>query len=314
MTRSNVIAAVFVSALIAALGTEAAEAQQTFLFGAYTGPGLNTEQFEAEIDHTISIVGHTQPFSGLPGKSVIEDIAAGRVPLISWGSNLSHGKSVLASDILAGKYDQQFDQQADVIAALKSPVIIEWQSEMTDNKRNAPFFAGIAQDQWGSTYVAVWQHIHDIFVAEGATNAQWIWSPGDNAYQTEWNGVIPCQAYFPGADYVDWMGLHSFNKSDTPEAYDKNQEFTAFYAQAPEWAPGKPLMHSQTGATRMTNAQNEWISTAESSLQSEFPLVRGFVYFNEDSSHPSKGRSMKYKLGGAGLTAFQAMVADPYFQ
>jgi len=314
MTRSNVIAAALACALSAGFGTEAALAQQAFLFGAFPGEGTNTEQFEAEINHTIAIVGHEQTFDLLPKKSILEDVAAGRIPLISWTSNTAPSKSVLASDILAGKYDAQLDNQADAIAALDGPVIIEWQPEMTDNPRNALFFAGISEDQWGQTYIAVWQYIHDIFVARGATNAQWIWSPGGGAYQTQWNGVIKCQAYFPGANYVDWMGLHSFNKSNTPEAYDANPQFTAFYTQAPAWAPGKPLMHAQTGATRQTDAQREWIATAETSLPSEFPLVRGFVYFNQDSSKGGQGRSMKYKLGGAGLTAFQTMAADPYFQ
>jgi beta-mannanase len=312
MNRVRVTAAVFAIALFT--GGGAAWAEQPFLFGAY--PDENTDMFETEIGHTIAIVEHVQQFSGTPSGEVAQDIAAGRIPMISWTSDTTPkgNDSVLASDILKGVYDQQLIAQADATAALGGTVLIEWQPEMTDSSRDAQFFSGFPTNQWGPTYVSVWVYIHNIFVAHGATNAKWVWSPGGNAYEKLKSGAIRCQPYFPGVAYVDWMGLHSFNKSDTPEAYDANPEFLAFYLEAPLWAPNLPLIHSQTGATNATTAQEEWIATAETTLPTKFPLVRGFVYWNANSSHPSPGRSMQYLLSGAGLTAFEAMAADPYFQ
>lgn len=146
------------------------------------------------------------------------------------------------------------------------------------------------------------------FCRPGRTNAQWVWSPGGKAYETSKNGTIACQSYFPGTAYVDWMGFHTYNKSGTPMAYDANPDFLAFYAEAPLWAPGLPLIHSQTGATNTTQAQAEWIETAQTSLKTEFPLVRGFGWFNVDEG------PINYMLSGQGLTAFSAMAADPYFQ
>ena len=310
MHRAGETVAGLAAALLTCVGAEAALADQPFLFGAYTGEKL--AQFETLIGHSISIDDHFQTFSELPKAGVAEDIADGLVPMISWSSNKAQGGgggSVLAQDILNGNYDSQLDDQADAIAALGGTVLIEWEPEMTDNPRNALFMAGVAPDEWGPTYVAVWIHIHDLFVARGATNVQWVWSPGGTAYESHWHVGIPCQAYFPGTAYVDWMGLHSYNKSPHAEAYDANSEFLAFYAQAPVWAPGKPLIHSQTGATHSTDAQSEWISTAQTDLKTEFPLVRGFVWFNADSAG-----SRKYSLSGQGLTDFSAMAADPYFQ
>jgi hypothetical protein len=310
MNRVRKIAPVVAFALLTCVKAPAAWADQPFLFGAYTGEKL--AQFETMIGHTISIDDHFQTFSELPKSGVAQDIEEGLVPLISWTSNKAHGGdggSVSAEDILNGVYDSQLDGQADAIAALGGTVLVEWEPEMTDNPRNPLFMAGVAPDQWGPTYVAVWIHIHDIFVGRGATNVQWVWSPGGTAFESHWHVGIPCQPYFPGPAYVDWMGLHSFNKSRKPEAYDANPEFLAFYALAPSWAPGKPLMHAQTGATHETDAQSEWISTAQADLKSEFPLVRGFVWFNADV-----GGSRAYALSGKGLAAFSAMADDPYFQ
>lgn len=97
-------------------------------------------------------------------------------------------------------------------------------------------------------------------------------------------------------------------ESNTPKAYDADLRLRAFYAVAQAWAPGKPLIHAQTAAFSTSNAQQEWIATAPSSLKSEFPLIRGFVWFNANVSNGD------YALSGAGLTAFEAMAADPYFQ
>lgn len=288
-----------------------AEAGQ-FLFGAYVFG--NVAQFEQTIGHKISVDAHSQVFGAMPKYDVLQDITNGRTPFIEWSSNNGHGGNVLASDILAGKYDQQFASQADAYVGLGATVLLEWQSEMTDNPRNAFFFSGIAQSDWGPTYVSVWQRMHAIFVARGATNVKWVWSPGDTAYVKRWNGLIPCQSYFPGPSYVDWMGMHDYNKFDTPVAYDSNKGFLAFYALAPQWAPGKPLIHSQTGATNATDAQREWIATAQTDLKSEFPLVQGFIWFNANGANPRPGMTKQYTLSGAGLTAFSTMAADSYFQ
>ncbi len=296
-------------ALAAVVPAGTAEAQQPFLLGAF--PGMKIEQFENEIGHTVAVDDNFQTFSELPKVGVYHDIQLGITPMISWGSNVSGNSktlSVLATDILNGVYDQQLVTQADAIAGLHATILLEWEPEMTDNQRNAQFFAGVPLDQQGPTYVAVWQHIHDLFVSQGATNAQWVWSPGGSAYIPNRHGVIRAQAYFPGASYIDWMGLHGYNKSTTPQAYDADPNVQAFYSAAAAWAPGKPLIHAQTAAISTTDAQREWIATAQTTLKSEFPLIRGFVWFNTPAG------KYHYALTGAGLSAFQAMAADSYFQ
>lgn len=307
-------------ALAAALSLSSptrADPPSHFLLGAYPGSGGDREQaveaFEQKIGHTISIVDHYQKFDAMPSRGVTDDIAAGRSPMISWTSNTVNGGNAHALDILAGKYDAQINLQAREIALLGGTVLLRWQPEMTDNKRNEEFFAGVSLNQQGPTYVSVWQHIHRLFTRKDATNVQWVWAPGGNAYILR-HGVFPCATYFPGKNFVDWMGMDTYNKSDTPEAYDANPDFLAFYALAPMLAPGKPLIHTQTGATHTTDAQREWIATAQTSLKTEFPLVRGFVWFNVDTKKSQDGSSRQYSLEGAGLDAFSAMAGDPYFQ
>src|ERR1700733_7716688 len=254
-------------------GTQAAEAKnpldQPFLLGAFTGPGYGTAKFEALIGHTIALVNYFQKFSALPNPGFAKDIAAGRVPMVSWTSSDTNGDSVLAIDILDGIYDQHVQDVADAIAALKGTVMLEWEPEMLSNKRDQQFYTGVPPDQWGPTYVAVWQHMHDIFIARGATNVQWVWSPTGTEYKTEQNGQIACAPYFPGLGYVDWMGLHSYNKLNKPQSFVSENE-TTFYYQAPIFGPGLPLIISQTAAGNTTRAQRVWIATAHSSIPRKY--------------------------------------------
>jgi hypothetical protein len=311
--RTRGIVAGLALALGLAVTTQCADADQKFLFGAYTGKTLSTQKFETMIGHSIGISKYYQLFTDLPKSQYTRDIQTGHVVYIAWTSDVgAGGTSPIATDILAGKYDAWIQQEAQAIAALGGTIMLEWQPEMTDSPRNAPFMAGVMVRQQGPTYIAVWQHLHDIFVAEGATNVQWVWSPGDDAYVTQLSGKIKCLQYFPGVAYVDWMGLHEYNKLDTPVPYYNDPNLIAFYNEAQQLAPGLPLIHGETGATSATSAQSEWLSTAASSLQSDFPLIRAFVYFNANAKAPQQGTEL-YTLTGQGLTTYDAMAQDAYF-
>ncbi|RJT00357.1 glycoside hydrolase family 26 protein [Halococcus sp. IIIV-5B] len=57
-------------------------------------------------------------------------------------------------------------------------------------------------------YIMMWRHIYDVFSETGLdeTNVQWIWSPN-----AEDIGNIRAERYYPGDEYVDWVGLDGFN-------------------------------------------------------------------------------------------------------
>jgi mannan endo-1,4-beta-mannosidase len=59
--------------------------------------------------------------------------------------------------------------------------------------------------------VAVWKYVVDRFRKVGADNVKWMWVPhGPSTDRSEeaWNNV---SNYWPGDDYVDWIGLDGYN-------------------------------------------------------------------------------------------------------
>ena len=55
--------------------------------------------------------------------------------------------------------------------------------------------------------------MHDLFEANSVDNVVWVWCPNNGSAPNEtWN--IP-EAYYPGNDYVDWIGFDGYNFGTT---------------------------------------------------------------------------------------------------
>jgi hypothetical protein len=111
------------------------------------------------------------------------------------------------SGIAAGDYDIYLSTYADAVRAFGHPVVIGFGHEM-----NASWYS------WGfgrtppSTFVAAWQHIVTLFRAQGADNVTWLWT-----LQADENGTGPVEDWWPGAGYVNWVGIDGYyvRPSDT---------------------------------------------------------------------------------------------------
>jgi mannan endo-1,4-beta-mannosidase len=64
-----------------------------------------------------------------------------------------------------------------------------------------------------------WQNLYTLFKEVGATNATFVWCPNTTGYPIEdWNKI---KDYFPGAEYVDWIGVDGYRKSNIEPAMEK---------------------------------------------------------------------------------------------
>ena len=56
-----------------------------------------------------------------------------------------------------------------------------------------------------STFVAAWRHIVTLFRGQGADNVTWLWT-----LQADEPGTGPIAAWWPGAQYVTWVGIDGY--------------------------------------------------------------------------------------------------------
>lgn len=294
------------------------------MMGAHVGsPGDKNWQtefvaLETSVGRKLAIDSDYDDWAEFPDTTRIRwDIQTGRLPMQSWRvlfQNSNPNACATAAAITNGVYDVQLAKQAAAAKALRGTILVRFNYEMTDNKENT-CFTGFPIDQnltlAGQRYILAWKHVVDKFRAAGATNVKWVWAPGAGAYtKNEW------QLFYPGATYVDWIGVDDYNKVDTPASFATDPGIPQFYAAMP--ALGKPLMISETAAyndpTLNPDAQTLWINTARDFLRTR-PAITAFIYWDNfaQAPPPPPYTGSGYVLQGMGLAAFKSMANDPYF-
>jgi hypothetical protein len=165
------------------------------------------------------------------------------VPLITWmPQNCTNGgfgdvNSLGLPDILSGAWDEYIVEWARAVGALGYPVFVRWGHEM-----NIPSYSWAGQHAFGldgrseytaagacglagcygdpnvadgpERYIAAYRRVHDL-ADPLAPNILWVWNPNSRDYplagDAPWNQY---NNYYPGDDYVDWVGLDGYNWGD----------------------------------------------------------------------------------------------------
>jgi Glycosyl hydrolase family 26 len=143
--------------------------------------------------------GWAQPFASSYAQMVRSH---GIIPFVQIDPTLAS-----VSGIAAGDYDIYLRLYADGVRNFGHPVVIGFGHEM-----NASWYS------WGygktpqSTFIAAWRHIVTLFRGQGADNVTWLWT-----LQADQPGTGPIESWWPGADYVNWIGIDGYytRPSDT---------------------------------------------------------------------------------------------------
>jgi hypothetical protein len=121
----------------------------------------------------------------------------------------NHGAAVLVqinptdasmAAIANGTYDEYLRAYADSVKAFGGPVVIGFGPEM--NATWSPWGYGHVSP---SLFVQAWQHLVTVFRQVGADNVTWLWT-----VQADQAGTGPITDWWPGANYVTWVGIDGF--------------------------------------------------------------------------------------------------------
>ncbi|MGO8699232.1 MAG: Ig-like domain repeat protein [Limisphaerales bacterium] len=248
-------------------------------------------------------------------KGISDDTASNRIPVVSWNAtNLT--------DILSGTNNTVITNAALAMAAFQGPIVLRWAWEMnllgTNGKAwaylgyptngNDPSSNQVAAAQ--SNFVAAWRQIRTIFDASGAANVIWLWNPGagnDSAPGQTAGGYT--DGFYSGDAYVDWIGLDAYNRQD--DAFADTFIDDPSYGYTNMAAHAKPLLIGETGAYFTNEAhQITFFGAAAGSLQTNFPQLLGFMYFDANGT----GDDWSLTTAGAsnGLTEFSNLMHSTY--
>ena len=278
-------------------------------------------KFEAMAGKPVSLINFSSPFADcsrqpcsyyrFPRAEMERIRAHGAIPFFSWGSQSTPARldqpDFQLSDVIEGRHDAYIREWAEAARDWGKPFFLRFNWEM-----NGDWFAwveGVNGNRPGE-YVTAWRHVHDIFTEVGATNATWVWCPNVDPH----GKLKDLSSLYPGDAYVDWTGLDGYNWGTNPASpkgwMSFNQLFRSTYDRiVGSIAPGKPLVVSEFGSSEHGGSKAAWIADALRSAATEYPLLRGLVWFEKYDD----GMDWPLATSAAAASAFAAGIAADAF-
>ena len=196
--------------------------------------------------------------------------------------------------IIDGMFDKEIHQWAEDAKAHNIPLLIDFAVEANGDwfSWSGIFNGKDTKDGYGDSnyydgaerYRDAYRHIIDIFRAEKVTTVTWffhadIYSNPD----VEWNIA---KYYYPGDDYIDWIGISLYGAQHTAENYwDSFSEILEErYKTIIEISTKKPIALLEFGVTDNHPLGNkaEWLEDAfETILSGKYINFKAISYWHE---------------------------------
>jgi cellulose synthase (UDP-forming) len=155
---------------------------------------------------------------------------------------------------------------------------------------------------WASKNAALYREAYRHFVTASrlsAGNIGYVWSPvGDKGLERYW----------PGEQYVDYVGLSVFEFPAFDQAYyhqatrSFHDQMTEKYARVAKYQ--MPIVISECGVTGSKEYQLSWLSGALQDL-GNYPLLKALIYFNAKDTPGAWGKEYAtpdWRISGCGLS------------
>lgn len=243
----------------------------------------------------------------------------GAVPMVYWSpwdkpyeQNRGPDKFSL-TEILAGKWDSYIDKWADGAKEFHKPFFVSFCNEMNGDwfPWSASFYGG--GEAGAKVCRDAWRHVVDRVRARGASNIIWVLHL--NNYAASNLAGSEMARFYPGADYVDWLGLSVYGKQFRDDGN------WALYKDLIEWPyteisaldPKKPVMLAEFGVGDFPKAGSkaQWVTDALST-GGRFPRVKAAIYWHERWQNEELHYSnLRVNSSPESLEAYRKGVADP---
>lgn len=204
--------------------------------------------------------------------------ASGSTAMVDW-------KCDQLTSINSGADDATITAFAQAAAAHKSLLYLRFYYEMNQA------WPGCGANTNPAAFVAAWIRIHNIFVAQGATNVLFVWCPAHTGNSLKW---------WPGDAYIDVYGVDGYDKAGTGAT--AVYMFSAFLKT---WEPRtiKPIFICETAAQAYVD-QVAYLQAVPRFLHNH-PQIAAFIYFSSPAS-PQYPDNWELEDG---LPAYAALIA-----
>jgi len=256
------------------------------------------EALERKLGTTLPILSGFVDWDYVFGEPRDLTLAAGgnRTLLYSWEPHCdpkNEASCVTVADVAAGKYDGYFSRIAESMRAFPHTIYVRPWAEM--NAEWSPWQPGSGRPRAGTPaeFVRAWRHMRDFFRQRGIDNLKFVFNPDASDWET--SSRIP--EIWPGADYVDVLGIDGYNwgkgKPGGPGEWREFEEiFARMYQILTELHPTAPVWICEFGSKEPSKSdggerpaprdplhkKGQWLERMLSSTA--FPRLGALVHFN----------------------------------
>ncbi|MGJ8656058.1 MAG: glycoside hydrolase family 26 protein [Akkermansiaceae bacterium] len=242
------------------------------------------ERFEAGLVSQVKLLGAVpdyvlffrdmNPGRGFPAQTAEVCKKYGATAVISqelwrWSERSEMNRTWLAR-INAGETDEFWREWGRGAKAFDSEVVLRFGFEM-----NGDWFG------WGQqpeAFIKAWRRVHGIIRGEGATKVQFMFSPNVEWDESKEKAAI--ELYYPGDEFVDFLGLDGYNFGDDHSEWHSWQSYEAVFEKSIRKMSqaDKPLILSEIGCADGP-LKGEWMKGFLDSVEKD-GRVSGFIYYN----------------------------------
>ena len=315
--------------------------------GAYTGAFMDFGDAEDEvtletIEEFENMVGKHQAIiasssywgeQSFPTRNLNVIWRHGSMPLVFWSpwdrpytQNRGPDKFSL-NEIIAGKWDAYIDKWGDGAREFGQPMIVVFGVEMNGDwfpwsgwYYGGEEWVGDNPEEWEGPehFKKAYRYVVDRVRARGASNVKWMFHTNNYSYPMDTWNFAP--AYYPGSDYVDWLGMSVYGQQfkdepnpDIPSLVDwPYKELCGLDPDKPimiaEWATGDfPFSPDTRGMLKP-----QWVAQALELFRTRYPRVKAAVYWHERWQNPDQTYSnLRVNSSVEALEAYRKGIAHP---
>lgn len=213
--------------------------------------------------------------------------------------------------IIDGKFDKELKAWALDAKTHGDPLMVEFGTEMNGNWFP---WSGFHNGKNPKKFKAAYKHIINIFRNVGADNVSFAFHVNYDSYPVEkWNTM---SAYYPGDDYIDWIGMSIYGAQRTNDEWiDISETFDKAYKEMSELSKNKPLAVFEFGVVE-NEKKAEWLKSFFNLVKlNKYNRIKGLSYWHSSWENEDKSVSnMKIDSSPESLKAYRDAISDKFFK
>lgn len=228
--------------------------------------------------------------------------------------------------IINGSFDTELTGWAEAAKRDNFPLIVEFGTEVNGGWTpwNGRWNGGGDMNQYGDPNLPdgperfrdAYRHIIDLFRAQGVKNISWVFHVvAQGSPEESWNSMT---AYYPGDEYIDWIGISIFGPQKPGKEW---QTFTEIldgsYLEFSAISTEKPLAILEFGVVdgSATGDKAAWIRDALESIKNgRYPRIKAISYWHETWENDDGTLSnLRVDSSPESLEVYREEIADSFF-